>query len=900
MSQPTLTINGLTAEFQPGQTILAAARAAGISTIPTLCFLKDTTATGACRMCMVEVEGARTLLPACATLTAPGMVIKTESDRIDAARKMVIELLLASGNHNCLICEANGACELQALAYRYEVSTPSFAQRPKEQYYPEDNKNLIRRDLSKCIMCGRCVRACNEKQVNQAISTGYRGAHNKIVTRSDNPYGDSDCVFCGECVQACPVGALVEFKTIGLARSWETEKVRTTCPYCGVGCQQWLHVKDGKIVKVTGVEDGAPNKGRLCVKGRFGYDFIYSPERLTSPLIRDKKGGELREVSWDEALDLVAGKLKEIIAKHGPDATAGISCARSINEDSYQMQKLFRTAIGTNNIDHCARTCHAPTVAGLAASFGSGAMTNSFADFAKAKMFFVTGSNMTEAHPVASTFLKNAVRNGAQLIVADPRRVKLAEFADLYVPIKVGSDVAFINGLMHIIITENLYDQDYVERCCTGFEALKAKVMEYPPERVAPIVGISVEMLKDVAHRLASVKPLMLIYTLGITEHTCGVNNVMSTANLQMLLGNVGFECGGVNPIRGQNNVQGACDMGALPNVFPGYQKVEDPAAQAKFEAAWGVKLPNKNGLMIPGMIEGLANGQIKFLYVFGENLANTEPDIRHVEHCLASAEFLVCNDIFPTETTRFADVIFPAAAWSEDDGTFANSERRVSRVRKVSEPPGQAKPNWWIFKELAKRLGQEWTSNSAQEIWDNEVSHLAPPLAGIKYYRIEADGLQWPVPDLDHPGTCVLHKEGCFTCGQGRFMALDWTPPAEVPDEEYPMVLSTGRRLYHYHTRTQTGRCLGLNDLLGEETADISPVDAERLSVKTGEMVRVKSRRGEVEVKARVTGEVPPGLVWMAFHFREGCANWLTNPAFDPISHTAEFKACAVQLEKA
>jgi formate dehydrogenase major subunit len=526
-------------------------------------------------------------------------------------------------------------------------------------------------------------------------------------------------------------------------------------------------------------------------------------------------------------------------------------------------------------------------------------MTNSFADFAKAKMFFVIGSNMTEAHPVAATFLKNAVEKGAQLIVADPRRTKLAEFADIYVPIKVGSDVAFLNGLMHAIITENLYDQKYVESCCTGFEAMRDKVMEYPPERAAAIAGISVEMLKEVARRLAAVKPMMLIYTLGITEHTCGVNNVLSCANIQMLLGNVGFECGGVNPLRGQNNVQGACDMGALPNVFPGYQKVEDPTARAKFEKAWGVKLPEKNGLMIPQMLDSLVDGKIKLFYVFGENLANTEPDIRHVEHCLKSAAFMVCHDIFPTETTRFADVIFPAAAWSEDDGTFTNSERRVNLVRKVSKAPGQAKPNWWIFKELAKRLGQDWPANSAQEIWDNEVSHLSPPLTGVKYHRIEGDGLQWPVPDLEHPGTCLLHKDGCFTCGQGRFTPVEWTPPAEVPDAEYPMVLSTGRRLYQYHTRTQTGRCLGLDDLMGEETADISPEDARKLSIAQGEVVKVSSRRGEVKVKARVTQEVPEGLVWMSFHFREGNANWLTNPAFDPVSQTAEYKACAVRVEK-
>ena len=459
--------------------------------------------------------------------------------------------------------------------------------------------------------------------------------------------------------------------------------------------------------------------------------------------------------------------------------------------------------------------------------------------------------------------------NGAGLIVSDPRRTKLAEFADIHVPIKVGSDIAYLNGLMHVIIRENLQDQKYVESCCTGFEALKAKVMEYPPERAAAIAGISVEMLEAVARRLASVKPAMLIYTLGITEHTCGVNNVMSCANLQMVLGNVGFECGGVNPLRGQNNVQGACDMGALPNVFPGYQKVEDPAARAKFEAAWGVKkLPEKNGMMMPQMMDGLVDGKVKFFYVFGENLANTEPDIRHVEHCLESAEFMVCHDIFPTETTRFADVILPAAAWSEDDGTFSNSERRVSRVRKVSQPPGQAKPNWWIFKELAKRLGHDWTSNSGQELWDNEISHLAPSLVGVKYYRIEGDGLQWPVPNCEHPGTCTLHKDGCFTCGQGRFTPIDWTPPAEVPDAEFPFVLSTGRRLYQYHSRTQTGRCLGLNDILGEETADISPVDAARLDIKHDETItgQVAARRSPGESQSHQGSAARHGVDGLPF----------------------------------
>jgi formate dehydrogenase major subunit len=527
-------------------------------------------------------------------------------------------------------------------------------------------------------------------------------------------------------------------------------------------------------------------------------------------------------------------------------------------------------------------------------------MTNSFNEFAKAKMFFVIGSNMTEAHPVASTFVKNAVKKGAQLIVADPRRHDLCKFAALHVPLKVGSDIALLNSLMYVLITENLYDKQFVESCTTGFDDLKTRIMEYPPERAATICGISPDLIRETARRLASVKPVMVCYTLGITEHTCGVNNVLSVANLQMLLGNMGMECGGVNPLRGQNNVQGACDMGALPNVFPGYQAVANADARAKFEKAWGVKgLSGKVGLMMPQMMESLVNKKIRAFYIFGENLANSEPDIHKVEHELSSAEFLVCQDIFQNETTRFAHVIFPAAAWSEKEGTFTNSERRVNRVRSVSEPPGLAKPDWWIFKQIAKRMGHDWSSDSAQEIWDNEVSVLAPSLMGIKYHRIEKDGLQWPCPTEEHPGTSYLHKDGKFTRGLGFFSAVDWTPPAEVPDSEYPLVLSTGRRLYHYHTRTQTGRCLGMNDLLGEETADISPQDALTMKIQDGERIRVRSRRGEVTVKARVTPEVPEGMVWMAFHFREACANWLTNAVFDPVSYTAEYKACAVAVEK-
>lgn len=539
-------------------------------------------------------------------------------------------------------------------------------------------------------------------------------------------------------------------------------------------------------------------------------------------------------------------------------------------------------------------------MAGLSTAFGSGAMTNSFAHMQHAKLILLIGSNITEAHPVASTYVKRAVRAGCRLIVADPRRTDIAKMAETHLQLKVGSDIALLNAIMHVLVKEDLYDKEFVAASTEGFEELKNTIKDWTPERASLICGVEAETIVEVARAMASVKPSMVAYTLGITEHTCGVNNVFACADLQMLLGNMGKETGGLNPLRGQNNVQGSCDMGALPDVFPGYRKVENKADREDFERFWQVEnLPDKKGMMMPDMMEALPTKQIRCFYVFGENLANTEPDITHVEKCLASAEFMVVQDIFPNETTKFAHVILPAAAWSENDGTFTNSERRVSRVRTASTPPGQAKPNWWIFKQLAARFGHHWQSDSAQELWDNEISVMAKILGGIKYDRLEGNGLQWPCPTIDHPGTKVLHKDGVFTRGKGLFKAVDWTPPAEVPDEAYPFVLSTGRRLYHYHTRTQTGRCEGLNTLLSHETADISPEDARRLGIEHGEIIKVFSRRGEVEVKAKVTPDVPVGMVWMAFHFRENNANWLTNPVFDPVSMTAEYKACAVNIQK-
>ena len=526
-------------------------------------------------------------------------------------------------------------------------------------------------------------------------------------------------------------------------------------------------------------------------------------------------------------------------------------------------------------------------------------MTNSFAHMGEAKMIFLIGSNITEAHPVAGAFVKQAVRMGCRLIVADPRRTGIAKEAESHLQLRVGSDIALLNAIMHVLIKEDLYDKHSVAQHTLGFEELRHNVASCSPESAAPICGIDAETIRQTARALASVKPAMLAYTLGITEHTSGVNNVLACAALQMLLGNVGQALGGVNPLRGQNNVQGSCDMGALPDTYPGYGKVADAAAREHLERFWGVALPTEPGIMLPDMLEGLKSKKIKAMYVFGENLANTEPNISHVESCLAAAEFLVVQDIFPNETSRFAHVILPAAAWGEKDGTFTNSERRVSRVRAASPPPGNAREDWRIFKDLAARFGHHWQANSAKDLWDNEISPLAEIFHGIRYSRIEDDGLQWPCPHAEHPGSPVLHKDGAFARGKGLFVPVNWTPAAEVADEEYPFVLSSGRRLYHYHTRTQTGRSKGLNSLMGHDTADICTADAARLGINNGDNIRVSSRRGSVTVQAKVTDDMPRGMVWMAFHFRESNANWLTNTAMDPITKTAEYKACAVKVEK-
>ncbi|RLB29098.1 MAG: formate dehydrogenase subunit alpha [Deltaproteobacteria bacterium] len=891
-----IIINSSEFYFKSGETILQVAERNGID-IPTLCHIKGYMPTGACRICLVEVNGTRNLLPSCATPAAHNAIIETESERVIRARRINIELLLASGHHNCLTCEANGDCRLQELAYRYQVEKIRFPE--SISLYPTETSNaLIIRDFSRCILCGRCVQACNEIQVNSAISYGYRGVTSKIVAVGDLPLNESDCIFCGECVGVCPVGALIEKPSRFKGRAWELKKIKTTCPYCGVGCQINLHIKDNKIVKVTGVEDGPPIFWRLWVKGRFGYEFINHPDRLTVPLI--KENGRFREASWNEALSLVAERLGEIKLSYGPDSIGVFSSAKITNEENYLAQKFARAVLGTNNIDHCARLCHASTVAGLAVAFGSGAMTNPIADIEKSELILVTGSNTTEAHPVISSFIKRAVEFGrAKLIVIDPRKIPLAKFATLWLRQSLGTDVAWANGMMHVIIKENLYDKAYVESRTEGFEELKKTVKKYTPEYVFKITGIPADDLIKAARMYANARPASIFFAMGITQHRTGTDNVKSMANLSMLCGNVGIPGGGVNPLRGQNNVQGACDLGALPNVFSGYQTVSDAAIRERMAETWNVEsLPASPGLTVTEMVIKAGEGKIKALYIIGENPLVSDPDLNHAEKALANLDFLVVQDIFLSDTAKIADVVLPSASFAEKDGTFTNTERHVQRVHKVINPPGKARQDWKIICDLSTRMGYTMTYRNSDTIM-KEINRVTPSYGGISYTRLEKEGLHWPCPTVEHPGTPRLHV-GRFTRGLGLFHSIDYIPPAELPDKEYPLYLTTGRVLYHFHTGTMTMQSEGLNGLAPECFVEISSEDARNYNVKEGDLLRVSSRRGEITAKARISDQAIRGTIFIPFHFAKAAANKLTNAALDPVAKIPEFKVCAVRIEKA
>jgi len=891
-----LTIDGKLIKAKKNSTVLEAALDNGIE-IPHLCYLKGLSIVGACRVCLVKIKGKPGMVTSCTTEVKEGMEVIAFDEEINEARKLIVELILSEHEHNCLVCEKNGNCELQNLIYQLKIDRTRFPVN-KEVEPIEDSSEVILRDPNKCILCGRCVRTCDELAVQNILKFANRGSEAYITAGLDQPLAETDCVSCGACIQACPTGALTEKLARFQGRSWEFRKVRTTCPYCGVGCQIELNIKDNKIIKIYGVEDAPDNKGHLCVKGRFGFDFVHHKDRVTTPLI--KYNGRFKKVSWDEALNLVATKFSQLKDKYGNNALSGLSSAKCTNEENYLFQKFIRICFGTNNVDHCARLCHASTVVGLSRAFGSGAMTNSIREFEKADVILITGSNTTENHPVIGSLLKHVARyNGVKLIVVDPRKIELTGYAAIWLRQRSGTDVAWINGLMNIIIQEDLYDKEFVKSRTENFNEFKKVVLKYTPEKVEKITGIPKQDLIATARMYAKAKRGSIIFAMGITQHTTGTDNVLSLANLAMLCGNVGKKGTGVNPLRGQNNVQGACDLGALPNVYPGYQKVSDLKVREKFEKIWGVKLPSKEGLTVVEIMDMASKGKIKGLYIMGENPMLSDPNINHVREGLENLEFLVVQDIFLTETAMKADVVLPGVSFAEKNGTFTNTGRRIQRVRKAIPEVGDSKQDWRIISEVSKKMGYSMNYDSPSEIMD-EIASLTPIYGGVHYNRLDRDGLQWPCPNKNHPGTPYLHKDKfARPDGKGYFTPVNYIPPAELPDEEYPFLLSTGRILYHFHTGSMSRRSKPLSGIVPEGFLEMNPEDGKRLRIKDNHWVKVSSRRGEIKTKVKLTERVDKGVVFMTFHFAESAANLLTNDALDPVAKIPEYKVAAVKIEK-
>jgi formate dehydrogenase major subunit len=884
-----LKIDGLEVKTGEGSTILQAALSNNIY-IPNLCYYPGLKPWGSCRLCMVENDEGR-LVTACETLVYEGMDIITESSRINKVRKLSAELLIANHEVDCLTCRKNDECKLQEVAAYLGINRDDLGSlRRQIKDIPVDNSNpFFDRDLKKCILCGICVRTCSELLGVNAVDFGFRGYDTRITAFADKPILDSNCVSCGECVVACPVGALVPKETLKPSR-----EVKTVCPYCGVGCNLYLGVRGNEIVSVKGDHDNSVNMGNLCVKGRFGYQFINHPDRLKKPLI--KRNNNFVEVEWNEALDYVSEKL----SKYKGDSFAAISSARCPNEDNYAVQKFTRAVMGSNNVDNCARSCHAPSVAGLAQVFGSGAMSNSIGEIKDAACLFVIGTNPTSSYPVIGLRIIEAVKNGAKLIVADPRNIELCKHADIVLNQTPGTDVALLMGIMKVIVDEGLMDEKFIEERSENFAEFKESLKDYDISTVEAITGVNKQLIHEAATLYASTKPASILYSLGITEHTHGTENVFALGNLALLTGNMGKPSSGVNPIRGQNNVQGACDMGCLPDVYPGYQSVEDQEIISKFEEVWNTELNENIGLKFPEMFEAAKKGNVKAMYIVGENPVTSEPDTDNIKKSLKNLDFLVVQDIFLTETALLADVVLPGCSFAEKDGTFANSERRVQRVRRAIKPVGESRPDWQITSQIAKKLGGNgFDFKDASAVYD-EISDVAPIFAGINYNRIDEEGIQWPCYDNEDKGTPILHTETFKTKnGRGKFIPLKYKPSAELPDENYPLILTTGRSLYHYQTSTMTGAVDGLKTLYGEDYIDMCPEDASKLNIEDGEKVRVFSRRGEIGPKVRITDSCLPGVVFMTFHFSESGTNVITNNALDPISKTPEFKVCAVRVEK-
>ena len=891
MSEITLTIDDKEVKGKEGDTVLEICQANGID-VPTLCHHEGLSDVGACRMCVVEIERERRPIPSCTYPARDGLVVKTNTEQLEKYRRLLLELMVSEHNHDCSVCESDGRCELQNLINRYGIDKPRFP--ITESIEPiDDSSGTILRDPNKCILCGRCVRACAEISMHRILDFANRGDKTVVAADMNELLGQCGCMFCGACVQVCPTGALSPKSARFQGKDKEFTKVRTTCSGCGNGCQIELSIKDNRITKVYGVEDGPENKGHLCVKGRFGFDYVHHPDRLTTPLI--KHNGKLEEASWDEALDLVASRFKELKDKYGSNALAGIASAKCTNEESYLFQKFIRTCFGTNSVDFCTRLCHTTSAVALTRAFGSGAMTNSIRDCEKSEVVLIAGFNPTETSPVLADYLKHLVKsNGLKLIVVDPRATDITEYSELWLRPKIGTDAAWINGMLNVIINEDLYDHEFVENRTEGFDEFRKPIPEYTPEKVEEITGIPKQKTMAAARLYALADRASIMFSMGITQHIYGTDNVAALCNLAMLTGNVGREGTGVNTISKQNNGQGAGDMGCLPNIYPGAQLVTDPKINEKFERAWGAKLSSEIGLTESEMI--CDKGKIKGLYIMGGNPMRSGPNLNKVREVLGNLDFLVVQDIFLTETAKLADVVLPGVSFVEKDGTFTNVGRRVQRLRKAIPEIGQGRQEWEIISDISQRMGYPMSYHSPEEIME-EIASLTPPYGGIHYDRLDSHGLQWPCPNRDHQGTAYLHKDR-FSRGKGLFTSVEYHPPAESPDAEYPFVLTTGKNLYHLHTGAVTRRSAPLHDLAREDFLEMNPLDRRKIGITDTNRVRVISRRGQIEIKLKITDRVPEGTVFATFHSTEPGVNILTNEAWDPLGKVPELKLSAVKVE--
>ncbi len=899
----TLTIDDREVRVPEGTSVMRAAALGGVS-VPKLCATDQLDAFGSCRLCLVQIEGMKGLPASCTTLVAEGMKVTTQSKQIADVRRGVMELYISDHPLDCLTCPANGHCELQDMAgvvglrdvrYGYDGANHLTAEKDGSNPY-------FTFDPSKCIVCSRCVRACEEQQGTFALTIQSRGFDSKVSASQDNSFMDSECVSCGACVQACPTATLTEKSVIEKGQA--EHSVVTTCAYCGVGCSFRAEMKGEEIVRMVPNKDGHANHGHSCVKGRFAIGYATHPDRIVKPMIRAKITDPWREVGWEEAISYAASELKRIQAKYGRDSIGGITSSRCTNEETYLVQKLVRAGFGNNNVDTCARVCHSPTGYGLKNTIGESAGTQNFDSVMKADVIFVIGANPTDGHPVFASQMKRRLRQGAHLIVADPRRIDLVRTphvkADYHLALRPGTNVALINSIAHVVVTEGLVKEDYVrERCeVDSFEKWRAFVGDpkYSPEAMESVTGVPAAAVRAAARLYATAGNGAIYYGLGVTEHSQGSTMVMGIANLAMATGNIGREGVGVNPLRGQNNVQGSCDMGSFPHEFTGYRHVADDAVRHSFELDWGVTLRSEPGLRIPNMFEAALDGEFKGLYIEGEDIAQSDPNTQHVTAALTSMECIIVQDLFLNESAKFAHVFLPGSTFLEKDGTFINAERRCSRVRRVMKPKsGYA--DWEITQLLSNAMGFPMNYTHPSQIMD-EIARLTPTFTNLSFELIERLGsVQWPC-NPEHPeGTPTMHV-GTFVRGKGKFLLTEYLPTSEKVNAKYPLILTTGRILSQYNVGAQTRRTENVR-WHEEDRLEIHPHDAEERGVSEGDWVGIASRAGETVMRARVTDRVQPGVVYTTFHFPDSGANVITTENSDWATNCPEYKVTAVEVTR-